>query len=66
MDTTHYALYLQKHPIIGATLGFGGGLTYWIEVLHPIISFIAVVLGTGIAAITLYLKYLDLKSKLKK
>jgi len=57
---------LQKYPTIGLGGGLGGGILYWIEIAGPILSFIGVCLGVGIAAITFYLKIVELKLKRRK
>jgi len=59
-------ILLQKYPAIGAAGGVGGSLFYWIDFLGPILSFIGVVLGVGIAAITFYLKVQEVRNKKKK
>ena len=57
---------LQKHPILGILSGLMGSSLHFIEVLSPILSFIGLVLGVGIAAITLHLKLMEWKEKRKK
>lgn len=54
---------LQKHPGIGLSGGVGAGALYWIEITGPVLSFIGVILGVGIAAITLHLKIIEWKEK---
>tara|TARA_R110000764_G_scaffold101786_3_gene187092 strand:+ start:550 stop:777 length:228 start_codon:yes stop_codon:yes gene_type:complete len=57
---------LQKHPAVGGLGGVGGGILYWIEIAGPVLSFVGVVLGVGVAAITLHLKMMEWKEKRKK
>jgi len=57
---------LQKHPLIGGLGGTGAGVLYWIEIAGPILSFVGVCLGVGIAAITLHLKMMEWKEKRNK
>ena len=62
----HIPELLQKHPEIGLSGGVGAGALYWIELAGPLLSFIGVCLGVGIAAITLHLKVIEWKEKRKQ
>lgn len=58
--------FLQKHPLLGIISGLMGSSLHFINILSPILSFIGLVLGIGIAAITLHLKVLEWKEKRKE
>ena len=66
ISTTHFPEVLQKHPGIGIGGGASAGILYWIELAGPILSFVGVCLGVGVAAITLHLKIMEWKEKRKK
>lgn len=62
----HLPGFLQKHPLIGMICGIAGSAIHWMGFVGPILSFIGLVLGVGIAAITLHIKIMEWRLKCKE
>ena len=59
-------LFLQKHPVVGMLFGITGSALHWVNILSPFLSFLGLIIGVGIGAITLHLKLMEWKQKRKE
>lgn len=61
--------YLEKHPLLGVISGFGAyGINYInaINLGTEVLKFVGAGLGVGIAALTLYIKIIELRKNKRK